>query len=130
MKGKATSAIAREARRLVDEIPADPSTWDAKLKEAEKVLRGGLEKHPDDAVLLTCLATVLSDQGHHRKAVSILKELVEERGVTDANAYFNLGVAMTNCNDLRGKALTWFRKADAFEEHPETWQAYFDPHGT
>ena len=120
-------SLISESRKLVDQAWQSPGTWDANYAAAEALLRQALARTPDDPLTLTCLGAVLSDVGKHGEAASLLRRAVE-LGSTDRNTFYNLGVALVNRGALkRGRSL--LLKAAEMTASPESWSAWFDPHG-
>ncbi|MDX1584556.1 MAG: UDP-N-acetylglucosamine-peptide N-acetylglucosaminyltransferase [Thermoanaerobaculia bacterium] len=117
---------AKAAKALVDEIYRDDSKWEKNFRMARNVLEEALEKTPEDPVLLTCYGAILSDTGHHRRAVGVLRKAVAIS--RDRNAEFNLGVALVNSGHI-DEGREHMANAGRLKPHPHTWQAYFDPHG-
>ncbi|QNK68607.1 tetratricopeptide repeat protein [Variovorax sp. PAMC26660] len=116
--------IISASRSLVEEAWQKPETCESNLVCAEAILSKALLEVPGDVLALTCLGAVLSDQGKHEKAASVLQRAVG-LGSTDRNTYFNLGVATMNCG-TREKAMDAFRSAERFKASPLSWEAYFD----
>lgn len=112
------------SRSLVEEAWNNPDKWEANLASAEALLSKALVESPDDVLALTCLGAVLSDQGKHEEAASVLKRAIE-LGSTDRNTFFNLGVATMNFG-TRAKAMSAFRGAEGLQASPLSWTAYFD----
>lgn len=112
------------SRSLVEEAWRKPDKWAANLASAEAMLSKVLLEVPGNALALTCLGAVLSDQGKHEKAAAVLERAVE-LGSTDRNTYFNLGVARMNY-DTHEKAMAAFRDAEGRQTSPWSWEAYFD----
>lgn len=119
--------LAAEVSRLAALPWQDQSQFQTALGEAERLLVEHLEANPESVPALTSLGAVLSDLGRHREALVALRR-AEALGSTDANSYFNLGVALMNTTD-RDVALPYFEKAASLQASAHTLQAYFDPHG-
>lgn len=117
----------REAKFLVKECYRDPKKWTRNYSRAMALIKAELRKDPQNTVLLTCIGALLSDQGHHKKAVVVLKKAIK-LGANDSNAYFNLAVALLN-SQLYPQAMKFFRQARKFKTRSQTWEAYFDPQG-
>ena len=120
------SRTFEEVARLVARAWRDDSKWERCLSEAVRLLRRHLREDPRCIRALTCLGAVLSDMGRHREAVAVLQRACS-LGSTDANTYFNLGVATMNTAE-RGAAIRHFQRARGLEADPATFEAYFDPH--
>lgn len=112
------------SRSLVEEASSKPGKWAANLASAEAMLSKALIEVPGNVLALTCLGTVLSDQGKHKQAADVLERAVE-LGSTDRNTYFNLGVARMNY-DTHENAMAAFRDAEGRQASPWSWEAYFD----
>jgi len=139
----------RQARRLIEEIweawrssessdsldrpwtcPWTDSLdrlWHQNYSRARSLLEHRLVSNPENILLLTVLGAVLSDQGNHDDAAKLLRKAVEN-GSNDRNTFFNLGVAVLNSGAGEKDAIKWFKKASTLDAHPESWEAYFDPH--
>ena len=121
------AAAIRTARRLVKEAWANDRRWERCHREARQVLEQALARQRDHVALMTCLGAVLSDQGQHRAARTLLLKAVA-RKPRDANAYFNLAVATLNLG-RHSEADRYFALAGKFARSRTTLEAYFDPHG-
>ena len=120
---------AGRAKRLVDEAWADPGRWEDHLGAAEALLRAAAAADPADPIPLICLGAVLSDRGHHAQAIPVLEQAIR-LGSRDRNAYQNLAIALLNTGpDGRARAQPLFEAARELAPSPDTWEAYFDPHG-
>lgn len=117
----------REAKHLIREVYRGKGNWNRDYARASALIEAELRKDPDNTVLLTCMGALLSDQGRHKQAVTVLKKAVK-LGTTDSNAYFNLAVAMLNCGSHR-QAMKHFAHAGTLKARSQTWEAYFDPQG-
>lgn len=96
---------------------------------AQAILEAAVATNPTDTVLLTSLGAVLADRCRWAQAVGYLEKAIE-LGSTDRHAYLNLAIALMNCGDAgRARAERLFRKAHTLKPSPQTWEAYFDPHG-
>ena len=117
------------ARQLIEETWIDTTKWEANMKAAHEILEMAAAADPADAATLVCLGAVLSDRGKPQEAVEVLEKAIK-LGSTDRNAYRNLAIALMDC-DIAGRerAPSVFKKAEEFEASPQTWEAYFDPHG-
>lgn len=122
-----SDAIVRAKALTDDAFRAHPERYKVNMNEAERILRRALEAKPGDKVLLTCLGTVLSDNGKFAEAIEVLKAALAA-GSKDRNTYFNLGAALMS-TEGRDAAMRYFNKARSREASPLTWEAYFDPHG-
>jgi Flp pilus assembly protein TadD len=117
-----------QASRLVNEAWQNTKTWEANYAQARTLLEAALEKEPEHKTILTNLGAVLSDLGFHAEAATHLHYAIK-LGSEDKNTCFNLAVALMNCGK-KAQAMRAFKKADTLSPAPDTWQAYFDPHGT
>ena len=115
------------AKSLVDEIWTHPNRFAANLAEADRLLRLVVRADPGNVEALTCLGAVLSDAGKHKEAASTLRKAIC-LGSEDRNTCFNMAVALIN-SAHHDEAMEYFRLADALPASPQTWEAYFDPHG-
>lgn len=104
----------------------EPQRADARLAEAEALLRAAARAAPADPRPLTCLGAVLCDRGHHRRALTALRRAMRLQP-DDRNTYFNLGVALLNAGQ-EAEAVAAFRQAASLRAAPASWTAYFDPH--
>jgi Tfp pilus assembly protein PilF len=112
---------------MIQEIWQSSNLWTQNCAKARTLLERVVAVDGDNNLALTCLGAVLSDQGSHLEAVQVLRKAVSN-GSRDRNTYFNLAVAVMH-TAARGEAKRWFRKAEALKADPESWEAYFDPHG-
>ncbi len=121
------TAAIRQAHEFVELAWNQTAKYEEHLASAAAVLNAANAAQPDDGLVLSCLGAVLSDQGHHKKAVEYLQQAIQ-LGCDDKHTYYNLAVAQMNCTQ-RGAAMRNFRAADKREALPDTWRAYFDPQG-
>ena len=106
----------------------DHERWEQHYKAAEARYREALALEPDHVVASINLGAVLSDTGHHKQALKLLRE-IEKRGVVEKNLLRNIAVAMMNRDATRADARAYFQKAEEADAAPDTIAAYFDPHG-
>lgn len=122
-------ALSTEINRLAELAWRVRDQSEFALQEAEDLLREYLSVAPDSVLALTLLGAVLSNAGCHEAAVVELRRAAA-LGSTDANTYYNLAVALMNTGMLgRGIAEPYFQRAATLSAHPQTFQAFFDPHG-
>lgn len=112
-------------KALVQEAFSSPGKWVSNLARAEALLSAEVAREPMNTLLLTCLGTVLCDQGQHGRAVEVLSRAVD-LGSSDRNTFFGLGVAVLNSGSHE-EAMEFFAKARLLEPSPQSWEAYFDP---
>ena len=67
----------------------------ALLSEAQSILKKELESSPQDIIIMTCLSAVLCDAGIYQDAFDLASKAIA-LGSTDANSFYNLGVAIMN----------------------------------
>lgn len=115
-----------QAKALAMSAFQEPQHADARLAEAEALLRAAARAAPADPDPLTCLGAVLCDRGHYRRALTALRRAVRLRS-DDRNTYFNLGVALLNAGQ-EAEAMAAFQQAASLRAAPTSWTAYFDPH--
>jgi len=111
---------------LVEEAFVAPEKWESNFSQAQELLSTALVEDPANPLLLTCLGTVLCDQGKHEQAMQALRNAVKY-GSQDRNTFFNLGVAVLNVGNHE-EAMQLFSKACLLQPSDQSWEAYFDPH--
>lgn len=118
----------QQAKQLVDQSWSSGDFRQSHLA-ARAILDEVIAANPDDTTALIGLGAILSDLGEHARAVTVLEKAIA-LGSRDRNAHFNLAVALMNCDSARrARATGLFEKAGQMAPSPETWEAYFDPHG-
>jgi Tfp pilus assembly protein PilF len=115
---------AEACQRLVKEAFASTGQWKDKLARAESMASIALADDPLNPLLLTCLGTVLCDQGRHAQARELLLRAIEQ-GSVDQNTYFNLAVASLHGGQV-DEAMAMFAAARTHQPSPHSWPAYFD----
>ncbi|MBB5883677.1 tetratricopeptide repeat protein [Xanthomonas sp. LMG 8992] len=126
MSASAFDERLAQAKALALSAFQEPQHADARLAEAEALLRAAARAAPADPGVLTCLGAVLCDRGHYRQALTVLRRAVRLQS-DDRTTYFNLGVALLNVGQ-EAEAMAAFQQAAGLRAAPASWTAYFDPH--
>jgi len=115
-------AISR-SRQLVREAFQLPGKW-KNIAEAEALLSEALASDPNNTLTLTCLGTVLCDEGQYARAAELLQRAVT-LGSSDRNTFFALAVATMNIS-TQEEARPLFARAGELQAMAQSWEAYFD----
>ena len=120
-----SSQKLQQVKNLYAEAWKNQELWEKNLDEGIEILEKLLNEKPGNTQVITSLGALISDRGRHREALAVLKKA--EGKTSDANLYFNIGVAMMNISaQTRENARAYFLKAGKMEADPLTIQAYID----